>query len=111
MRQAGYVAAAGLVALRENVERLEKDHENARKLYEGLKPIAALNLTDDHVRTNMVFLDCGLRTAEALAGKLASEDIIISPASTPRLVLHKDVSSRDVTRVINKVNEFFDQPE
>ncbi|MEM7258296.1 MAG: low-specificity L-threonine aldolase, partial [Pseudomonadota bacterium] len=107
MRQAGYVAAAGLIALRENIQRLRSDHDNARKLYDGLKPIDALNLTEDNVRTNMVFLDCGKRTAETLSQWLANEDIIISPAASTRLVLHKDVSSRDVTRVIRKVEEFF----
>lgn len=107
MRQAGYVAAAGLVALQQNVQRLQADHENARKLYEGLKPITALNLTDDHVRTNMLFLDCGKPTALTLSEWLASQDIIISPAASTRLVLHKDISSRDVTRVIKKIGEFF----
>lgn len=110
MRQAGYMAAAGLVALKENVQRLEKDHENARKLYDGLKDIGALNLTNDSVRTNMVFLDCGKQSAESLAQHLADADITISPASSTRLVLHKDISSRDVTRVIKKIAEFFADP-
>lgn len=107
MRQAGYMAAAGLTALQENVPRLQKDHDNAQKLFEGLKAVSTLNLTSDSVRTNMVFLDCGAGTAESLAKWLAEADIIISPGATTRLVIHKDVTSRDVTRVVNKIEEFF----
>jgi threonine aldolase len=109
MRQAGYMAAAGLSALQENVQRLQDDHEHARKLHSGLKQIGELNLTEDSVRTNMVFLDCGKETAERLSQWLAEWDIIISPAPVTRLVLHKDVTSRDVTRVVGKVGEFFER--
>ncbi len=107
MRQAGYVAAAGLVALRDNVERLQSDHENATKLFNGLKEVDALNLHADCVRTNMVFVNCGSQAAERLAGWLAERDIIVSPAASMRLVLHKDISSRDVTRVTKAVGEYF----
>lgn len=107
MRQAGYVAAAGLVALQENIQRLRKDHENAEKLYQGLKDVGVLNLSDGSHRTNMVFLDCGMQTAESLSRFLSRADIVISPSASTRLVLHKDISSRDVTRVINKIKEFF----
>lgn len=107
MRQAGYIAAAGIVALRDNVERLQEDHDNAKKLFEGLKDIDALNLTEDSLQTNMVFLDCGQKVAEGLAQKLAEKGVAISPAAKVRLVVHKDVSGRDVSRVAKLCREYF----
>ena len=107
MRQAGYIAAAGIVALRDNVTRLQTDHNHAAKLYDGLKDIDALNLTADCVKTNMVFVNCGREVSIALAEWLAGKDIIVAPAAVMRLVLHKDIGSRDVTRVYNAFNEYF----
>lgn len=107
MRQAGFVAAAGVVALRDNVNRLQTDHDNATKLYEGLKNIDALNLTAESVKTNMVFVGCGKEAATALSEWLAGKDIVISPGAVTRLVLHKDISSRDVTRIIKAFQEYF----
>lgn len=108
MRQAGFIAAAGIVALRENIDRLQEDHDNARKLFEGLRDIDALNLTEDSVRTNMVFLDCGKSVAVGLAQKLAEKGVIITPGAKVRLVVHKDVSSRDVGRVAKLCREYFE---
>ncbi len=107
MRQAGYIAAAGIVALRDNVDRLQEDHDNARKLYEGLRDIHALNITEDSLQTNMVFLDCGKSVAEGLAQRLGEKGIKISPSALVRLVVHKDVSSRDVGRVAKVCREYF----
>ncbi len=55
MRQAGILAAAGLVALTEMVERLADDHANARRLAEGLAQIPAIKLQPELVKTNMFF--------------------------------------------------------
>lgn len=107
MRQAGFLAAAGLVALRDNVDRLQDDHNNAKKLFDGLRDIDALNLTDDSLRTNMVFLDCGKAVAQGLAQKLMEKGIVISPGAQVRLVVHKDVSARDVGRVAKICREYF----
>jgi threonine aldolase len=57
MRQAGILAAAGIVALNEMVERLADDHSHARALSEGLNRIPGLCLDPHMVRTNMVFFD------------------------------------------------------
>jgi len=109
MRQAGFIAAAGIVALRENIDRLQDDHNNARKLFEGLRDINELNLTDDSLQTNMVFLDCGKSVAEGLAQKLGEKGIILTPAAKVRLVVHKDVSARDVGRVAKLCREYFNK--
>ena len=57
MRQAGVLAAAGVVALNEMIERLADDHANARLLAEGLARITGVNVDVDMVRTNMVFFE------------------------------------------------------
>jgi len=107
MRQAGYIAAAGLVALTENVERLQFDHDHARALFEGLRDIDELHMTEDSVQTNMVFLPCGKRVATELAAFLESKKIIISVGETVRLVLHKDVDIDDVIKVTSQCKKFF----
>ena len=57
MRQAGVLAAAGLVALTRMVDRLEEDHQNAKRLAEGLAGIKGLSVALKRVRTNLVFID------------------------------------------------------
>ncbi len=101
MRQAGYIAAAGIVALNENIDRLQVDHANARHLFEGLRDIPEFSLTGDSVRTNMVFLGCGEQVAKQLANFLRQHGILISPANVVRLVVHKDISENDIDLLIN----------
>ncbi len=107
MRQAGYIAAAGIVALNENVDRLQFDHDHARALFEGLRDIDELHMTDDSVQTNMVFLHCGKRVATELAAYLKSKKITISAGDSIRLVLHKDVDIDDVIKVTGECKKFF----
>ena len=107
MRQAGYIAAAGLVALNENVERLQFDHDHARALFEGLRDIDELHMKEDSVQTNMVFLHCGKRVATELAAFLESKKILISAGDTVRLVLHKDIDIDDVIKVTSQCKKFF----
>jgi len=57
MRQAGVLAAAGIVALNEMIERLGDDHANARRLAEGLARLPGVRVDVDRVRTNMVFFE------------------------------------------------------
>jgi len=107
MRQAGYIAAAGIVALNENIDRLQFDHDHARALFEGLRDIEELHMTEDSVQTNMVFLPCGRRVATELAAHLMSKKIQISVGDTVRLVLHKDVDIDDVIKVTSECKRFF----
>lgn len=107
MRQAGFVAAAGIVALNENVDRLQFDHDHARALFEGLRDIEELNMSEDSVQTNMVFLHCGNRVATELAAYLKSKKIVISSGNTIRMVLHKDIEIDDVIKVTAECKKFF----
>ena len=72
MRQAGILAAAGIVALTEMVDRLADDHENARILAEGIEKIEGLSIAPDRVSTNIVYIDVIRKnlTAKLLTEKL-----------------------------------------
>jgi len=105
MRQAGYIAAAGIVALNENVSRLQDDHNNAKLLHRGLAAIEGLNVDAECLATNMVFLPCGDAVARQLATGLREHDIVISPAAKTRLVVHKDVSTDDIEKVVMMVKK------
>lgn len=104
MRQAGIVAAAGLYALEHNVERLARDHVNARRLAGGLAD-AGLPVDPSATETNFVVLDAGTlgATAEGAAAALAAEGVLLSPAGRPgclRAVTHLDVSAEDIEQAI-----------
>jgi threonine aldolase len=107
MRQAGILAAAGLYALENNVERLALDHEHAEILSEGLLQYELLDVERDPTQTNMVFFSMDGAKAKDLAGFLAKNDIFISPGRTTRLVTHLDISHEDIVYTLQKVDEFF----
>src|SRR2546429_5999769 len=58
MRQAGVIAAAGLIALEKSPARLHVDHENAKLLAEGIAQIPGLKIDPEKVRSNIVIFDC-----------------------------------------------------
>jgi len=105
MRQAGILAAAGIVALEEGIERLEEDHANARRLANGL---AELGLPADpfEVQTNMVFLHLPQAKSARLVEHLRRRNILVSGRDTLRLVTHRDVSAEDIDTVIASCGEF-----
>jgi threonine aldolase len=57
MRQAGVIAAAGIVALNEMVDRLADDHANAKKLATGLAEIPGISIDPDQIPTNIIFFE------------------------------------------------------
>jgi threonine aldolase len=105
MRQAGVIAAAGLYALENNVERLKLDHENAERLARGLRELgleAALN-------TNMVLLKIAPEQAAALGEHLKKNGILVLPRSPMRLVTHLDVDAAGIDRAVAAFRSFFPQ--
>jgi threonine aldolase len=104
MRQAGVLAAAGLVALEEGPKRLCIDHENAKILAEGLASITRIGIDPAQVQTNIVIYDIhqtGLSSAEFLQ-KLAQRKVLggAVDARKIRMVTHLDVDRRDVERAV-----------
>jgi threonine aldolase len=94
MRQAGVLAAAGLMALEEGPKRLHEDHANARLLAEALTHIDGVEIDLDAVETNIViFKLAGGRSASDLTARLKARGILMSAVgpSSVRSVTHLDV--------------------
>jgi threonine aldolase len=98
-RQAGIVAAAGLIALEEGPKRLHEDHERARKLAEGLAELLPEAIDLEQVETNMVFADTeavGLPLLEAI-DRLAAMGIgVTHSGGKVRMVTHLDVDDAGI---------------
>ena len=104
MRQAGIIAAPGIVALENMIDRLKEDHLNARRLAEGIAKIDKIKVNLDWVQTNMVYFnieDLGVK-ADFFISKLMQEDILALALSDKkiRMVTHKNIEKRDVEKTI-----------
>ena len=104
MRQVGILGAAGLYALKHNVERLAEDHANAERLGRGL---ASLGLEVAPVQTNMVFVDLAPETVSALSKHLEGCGVKTLTHAPMRLVTHLDVDAAGIDRAIEAFGEFF----
>ena len=114
MRQAGIIAAAGIVALETMVERLAEDHANARALAEGLAKLPGLAIDLASVQTNIVIFQVergtqaasAAATTELVAGCVARKVKIhaIGPDSI-RCVTHKDIDAEDISRTLDAFAE------
>ena len=114
MRQAGVIAAAGLVALERMVDRLAEDHTNARVLAEGVARLPGLSVDLASVQTNIDIFGVergaaaasAAATAELVAGSAARKVKIhaIGPTSI-RCVTHKDIDAEDIARTLDAFAE------
>jgi threonine aldolase len=109
MRQAGVIAAPGIIALERMVDRLKEDHENARVLAEGLARIPGVSINLKTVQTNIVRYDIaglGMDSTQYVS-KLRAYGILTAGADTRiRMVTHRMISREDITdtlRVIEKL--------
>ncbi len=108
MRQAGVIAAAGIVALERMVDRLAEDHANARRLAEGIAQLPCVRVDPASVQTNIVIF--GIErpggTEEIVAGCAARKVKVhaIGPTSI-RCVTHKDVDAEDIGRALDALRE------
>ncbi|MCK4621716.1 MAG: low-specificity L-threonine aldolase [Desulfuromonadales bacterium] len=107
MRQAGILAAAGIYALENNLDRLTEDHQNAADLAQGLEKIAAIRVLREENQTNMVFVQVPPGTAEELKAHLKAQQIIIPTGTNLRLVTHLDISGVDIPRIVEAFTRFF----
>lgn len=108
MRQAGIIAAAGLVALDEMVERLSEDHENAARLAEGIAGIAGLSIEPERVQTNIVYFEItnANTPAEELVGRLADRGLKVLNVGPNRLraVTHFGITGGDIDTALSVLN-------
>jgi threonine aldolase len=101
MRQVGVLAAAGIVALEQMVDRLAEDHANARRLAEGLARLPRIRLNLASVQTNIVifFVERAGGTEELVSGCAARKIKVHATSPTSiRCVTHKDVDAEDIER-------------
>ena len=104
MRQAGVIAAAGLIALEKAPSRLHIDHENARRLAEGIAQIHGLKIDAAQVRSNIVIFDCeGIgKPAVALCDALYRQGVWAQDTAphSVRMVTHIDVDRAGIERAL-----------
>ncbi|HEY5514178.1 MAG TPA: low-specificity L-threonine aldolase [Geomonas sp.] len=105
MRQSGILAAAGIFALENNVERLAEDHQNAQALATGLAAIEELSVSP--ANTNILFVTPPAGSAARLREALAGEGILLGGGNSLRLVTHLDVTAADVERTVGAFQRFF----
>ena len=108
MRQVGILAAAGIYALDNHIERLAEDHANALRLADQLGRISQVTIKLDEIETNMVFMRLPKGSAGPLRNYLSERGIILgSGEPTVRLVTHLDVGVGEVDQLANEINNFF----
>jgi threonine aldolase len=104
MRQAGVLAAAGIVALTEMVDRLAEDHANARRLAEGLAALPGIALDPARVRTNIVYFEITREgmTAADLVERLAGDGVrmLASGPRKVRAVTHYEVTAAGIEQAL-----------
>lgn len=104
MRQAGILAAAGKLALTEQVEQLKQDHINAKTLAEGLAELPGFSVNPEFVQTNIVFAKLDPQVdIVSIAAKLNEQNITITPGNPIRFVTHKDISAKDIDTFLSSI--------
>ena len=111
MRQAGILAACGLHALKNHVQRLEDDHANALLLAEGLADIDELRVDPHDVQTNMVFLQVSAARAKQISARLQEKGVLTSPGSPMRCVTHLDIDESAIRTTIREMKAICADPE
>lgn len=112
MRQAGIMAAAGIFALEQNVYRLQEDHEHAQALASGLSEVAEIEVDQEALQTNIVFIKAPNHYV-GLQGYLQQQGITFpkhpNKANVIRLATHLDISTMDINRTIQEVKKYYRQ--
>jgi threonine aldolase len=107
MRQAGIIAAPGIIALEKMVDRLEEDHANAKRLAEGISKVSGITINKERVQTNILLLDItelGISDGDFLA-RLKSKGVLALTHAEHivRLVTHRGIKNEHVEKAINAI--------
>ena len=111
-RQAGIIAAAGIVAITEMIERLADDHANARRLADGIAKLDGIVLDPESVQTDIVYFELhrdDITPAQLSAG-LKEHGVLLNPSggNLLRAVTNLSVSSADIDRTIEAFSRVLD---
>ena len=109
MRQAGIIAAPGIIALEKMIDRLEEDHMNARRLAEGIAKIEGISVDLDCVQTNMVLFDVGgLGVADELFLSKLKENGVLALTNAKnkvRMVTHRGIEKEHIEKAITAIEK------
>ena len=109
MRQAGIIAAAGIVAIEEMTDRLVDDHANARRLAEGIAGISGLETDPARVRTNILYIDLVDRrfSDEEFLKRLAKKGVRLSHTGTSRfrMLTHYGIGPREIDEALEALRD------
>lgn len=108
MRQAGILAAAGLISINEMTKRLPEDHSNAERLAASLAEFSEIEVFHQLRDINMVYFKCNVESPEQLVEYALANGCKINPPSQGifRVVTHNDITSNDVDVFIQIINAF-----
>jgi threonine aldolase len=103
MRQAGVLAAAGIVAIETMIDRLAEDHHRAKRLAEAIVKLPGISVDLASVQTNMVYF--GVQNATDFASQLKEHGVLCNPLANDsiRLVTHYEITDDDITNAINVI--------
>ncbi len=109
MRQAGILAAAGIVALDKMIDRIQEDHDNAMRLARGIERIDGLSIDLARVYTNIVYFDvaCEGLNAEELARRLSGRGVRMLSVGPMRIraVTHYGITAEDIDFALHALEE------
>jgi threonine aldolase len=104
MRQAGVIAAAGIVAIQKMVNRLAEDHTNARRLADGLARIPGFTVHPEKVQTNIVNFEFPATTSDFVPRAAAQGVKMLSRSGrSVRAVTHRMVSAADIDEALERL--------
>jgi threonine aldolase len=103
MRQAGILAAAGIIAVETMIDRLEEDHERARFIAEEIAKLPGISVDLASVQTNMIYFNVANATAFAAAMKEQGVLCNVLYGDAIRLVTHYEISNADVQDAVNVI--------
>jgi threonine aldolase len=113
MRQAGVLAAAGILALTEHTPLLASDQERAKKLAQGLAKIKGIQVDIDAVQINMIFFNynAGVQAAEKIVDGFAGRGILINPPEGGefRFVTHYWIGDKEIDAILTAAAEVFEE--
>jgi len=110
MRQVGIIAAAGLYAVKNNIDRLAEDHANAKLLAEGLNGLGPFHIDMDRVETNIVVANISSdQTVESLLARMKDAGVLAVPFGPQRIrfVAHLDITRSDCDEALERIGKIF----
>jgi threonine aldolase len=111
MRQAGVLAGAGILALTEQVQHLQEDHENARQLARAIGDLPNLEIDQAAVQTNMVIGRVEKDSLQSLMRSLKEQNVLVSGfGDNLRLVTHFDFRQEQIERVASAISRALRAP-